>query len=93
MTKAAILSFTVSLAEELGPRGITVNAIAPGATEIDLISAVTAQPALAKFYTEPAALKRLCQPDDIAMVAGFLASLTSGWITGQVTQASGGVHL
>jgi len=93
MTKAAVNSFTASLAAELGPRGITVNAVAPGATDTDFIAAIMARPELVKFYGEQAALKRIGQAEDIAPVVGFLASSAGGWVTGQVIQASGGMHL
>lgn len=93
MTKAALNSFTVSLAVELAPRGITVNAVAPGATETDFIAEYLADPKSASFYAAAAALGRIGQPADIAGVVAFLASADSGWITGQVLQASGGMHL
>lgn len=50
MTKAALNSFTRSLAVAMGPRGITVNAVAPGATDTDFIKAIMDRPELAKFY-------------------------------------------
>lgn len=93
MTKAAVNSFTASLAAELGPRGITVNAVAPGATDTDFIAALMAQPDLVQFYANRAALRRIGRPEDIASVVTFLASPEGGWITGQVLQASGGMHL
>lgn len=93
MTKAAQNSFTTSLAAELGPRGITVNAVAPGATDTDFIAAIMARPELAQFYADKAALGRIGTPDDIASVVGFLVSSAGGWLTGQILQASGGMHL
>jgi 3-oxoacyl-[acyl-carrier protein] reductase len=93
MSKAAQNSFTASLAVELGPRGITVNGVAPGATDTDFIAALMAQPALVKFYGDKAALKRIGRPDDIAPVVAFLASDDGRWITGQIIEASGGMHL
>lgn len=93
LTKAAVNSFTTSLAAELGPRGITVNAVAPGATDTDFIAALMAQPDLVEFYANKAALKRIGSPQDIASVVTFLASPAGGWVTGQVLQASGGMHL
>jgi len=93
MTKAAVNSFTLSLAAELGVRKITVNAVAPGATETEFIAALLERPDLAEFYANAAALKRIGEPEEIAKVTGFLASPDGGWITGQVLQASGGMHL
>lgn len=93
MTKAALNSFTVSLAAHLGKRGITVNAVSPGATDTEFIASYLADPESAKFFAAAAALGRIGQPKDIADVIAFLASEDSGWITGQVIQASGGMHL
>lgn len=93
LTKAAQNSFTASLAVELGPRKITVNAVAPGATDTDFIAALMAVPELVSFYSEKVPLKRIGRPDDIAPVVAFLASDAGRWITGQVIEASGGMHL
>jgi NAD(P)-dependent dehydrogenase (short-subunit alcohol dehydrogenase family) len=93
LTKAAQNSFTKSLAVELGPRQITVNAVAPGATDTDFIAALMAVPELVTFYSEKVPLKRIGRPDDIAPVVAFLASDQGRWITGQVIEASGGMHL
>ena len=93
MTKAAQNSFTASLAAGLGPRGITVNGVAPGATDTDFIAALMARPDLVKFYSAKATLGRIGTPQDIASVVAFLASEDGGWITGQIIEASGGMHL
>lgn len=93
MTKAALNSFTVSLAADLAQRGITVNAVAPGATATDFIAPLLADPKAAAFYAKAAALRRIGEPEDIAWVVAFLASADGGWITGQVIEASGGMHL
>src|SRR3546814_1889513 len=93
MSKAAVNSFTVSLAAQLGPRGITVNAVAPGATVTDFIESHLQNPAYVEALVGKTALGRLGQPDDIASAVTFLASPVSGWITGQIIAASGGMHL
>lgn len=93
MTKATINSFTISLALELGRRGITVNAVAPGATDTDFIRKILDDPEQAAFYANAAALGRVGQATDIADVVAFLASEGGGWITGQVVEASGGLLL
>lgn len=93
MSKAAVNHFTRSLAAELGPRQITVNAVAPGATRTDFGGGLLHDPAFAEAVAAQAALRRIGEPEDIAAVVAFLASPDGGWITGQVIQASGGVHL
>jgi 3-oxoacyl-[acyl-carrier protein] reductase len=93
MGKAAVNSFSISLAAGLGPRGISVNAVAPGATETDFIDAVMASPVRRDAIVGGTALGRLGQPEDIAGVVAFLASDDGAWITGQVIEASGGMHL
>ena len=93
MSKATLNSFTRSLAADLGKRSITVNAVAPGATDTDFIAALKEVPGLVQTFAEQAALGRLGQPEDIAAVVAFLASDDGRWVTGQVIQASGGMHL
>jgi 3-oxoacyl-[acyl-carrier protein] reductase len=88
-TKAAVEAMTHVLAKELGARGITVNAVAPGpvATELFLTGR---SDELIRHLTNDIPLGRLGQPDDIAGVVSFLASAESGWINGQVIKANGG---
>lgn len=93
MSKAAINHMSVSLAQELGPRGITVNAVAPGATMTDFAPALFEDPATVEYLVGMAALKRVGQAEDIARVVGFLAGPDGGWVTGQIIEASGGMHL
>ncbi|WP_340313948.1 SDR family NAD(P)-dependent oxidoreductase [Rhizorhabdus argentea] len=93
LAKAAVNAFTRSLAAELGPRGIAVNALAPGATETALLSPTLQDPTMVSWIHQATAMGRIGQPEDIAAVALFLASPEGGWITGQLLQASGGMHL
>ncbi|WP_340317407.1 SDR family NAD(P)-dependent oxidoreductase [Rhizorhabdus argentea] len=93
LAKAAVNAFTRSLAAELGPRRISVNAIAPGATDTALMEPIMADPAMASWIEQMTAMGRIAHPDEIAAVALFLASPEGGWITGQTVQASGGMHL
>ncbi|KOX18805.1 short-chain dehydrogenase [Saccharothrix sp. NRRL B-16348] len=93
MGKAALETMTFTLASALGRRGITVNAVAPGATRTTDNAAVFEAPGLAEFITGQTALDRLGRADDVADVVAFLASDDARWITGQVLDASGGLHL
>ncbi|MFC9387295.1 SDR family oxidoreductase [Streptomyces venezuelae] len=93
MTKAAVETMSRTLATQLGPRGITVNAVAPGATRTPTNGAAFDVPGLTEQITAMTALDRLGGPDDIADVVAFLASDAARWITGQVVDASGGLFL
>ena len=89
MGKAAMISFTKSLAKEVGPRGITVNAVGPGIIDTDINPWVKSPQGKARV-AEVAELKRVGQPDDVADVVAFLASHDARWITGAFIDASGG---
>lgn len=88
-TKAAVEALTHVLAKELGTRGVTVNAVAPGPVATELFLTGRSE-ALIQRLTSDIPLGRLGQPDDIARVVSFLASPESGWINGQVIKANGG---
>jgi NAD(P)-dependent dehydrogenase (short-subunit alcohol dehydrogenase family) len=92
MTKAALESFTVDLAVELGPRGITVNAVAPGFTDTD-INPDMKNPALRETMAATTALHRVGTPAEVADVVAYLAGPGGRWVTGQRIEASGGVQL
>ena len=90
-TKGAVDTVTKSLAKELGPRKIRVNAINPGMIETEGVHA--AGFIGGDFHKNAVAqtpLGRIGQPDDVATVATFLASPDSGWITGETVQVAGG---
>lgn len=93
MTKAAIDAMTLALAAELGARGITVNAVAPGWTATESNAAARQDQATVRNVESQTALGRLGTPDDIARVVAFLASADGAWITGQYIEASGGFKL
>jgi NAD(P)-dependent dehydrogenase (short-subunit alcohol dehydrogenase family) len=93
LTKGAIDTLTRYLAAELGERGIRVNAIAPGAIDTDMAVDFIGTDEGKAAVQGMQALKRVGQTDDIARVAGFLAGPDSGWVTGQVIDASGGARL
>jgi 3-oxoacyl-[acyl-carrier protein] reductase len=90
-TKSAVNSITRVLAKELGARKIRVNAIAPGGVETEGVHeiGIIGSDAEKRMVAETP-LGRLGQPDDIARVAVFLASDSSGWLTGEIITASGG---
>ncbi len=86
-SKFAVNGFTLSLARELGPKGIRVNAVAPGITETDMMKAVpksVIEPMIARIP-----LRRLGQPEDIANAFVFLASEEASYITGVVLHVDG----
>ena len=86
-SKFAVNGFTVSLARELGPKGIRVNAVAPGITETDMMKAVPKEvidPLIAQIP-----LRRLGQPEDIASAFAFLASDEASYITGVILSVDG----
>jgi 3-oxoacyl-[acyl-carrier protein] reductase len=93
MLKAPLDNLTRSLAVELGPRAITVNAVAPGVIETDMAAAFVNNPEGQAFALSKQALKRIGKPDDIADVVSFLAGPKSRWITGQVVEVTGGSAL
>ncbi len=86
-SKFAVNGMTASLARELGPKGIRVNAVAPGITETDMMKAVpkeVIEPMIAQIP-----LRRLGQPEDIANAFVFLASEEASYITGVVLRVDG----
>jgi 3-oxoacyl-[acyl-carrier protein] reductase len=90
-TKAALENLTRAYAHELGKRSITVNAVAPGTTESDMLNEVMAQDVQQRMIANTA-LGRLGLPEDIAAVVAFLASEDGLWVTGQIIHASGGLR-
>jgi 3-oxoacyl-[acyl-carrier protein] reductase len=89
-SKAAVEAFTRCLAAELGPRGITINSLAPGVTETDMLQQSVPEP-VQKALISQTPLGRLGTPNDIAEAVAFLASHESRWITGEVIGANGGL--
>lgn len=89
--KAGILGLTKSLAKESASKGITVNAIAPGYIDTDLLSGVSAQ--VLEEIANQIPVKRLGRPDEIARLVKFLVSKDSGFITGETISINGGHHI
>ena len=90
-SKAGIIGMTLSAAKELGARGITVNAIAPGFIETDMTGAMGDD--VRGGLLERTSLKRLGRPSDVANLAVFLASDLAAYITGQVISVDGGLTI
>jgi len=90
-SKAGMLGCMRSFALELAPRDITVNAIAPGTIDTDLIAGYTEKQRRQRAQEIP--LGRIGTPDDIAQVCVFLASELSGYITGETINVNGGLYI
>jgi len=89
-SKAVLEQFTQVTARELGPRGITVNTVSPGAVDTDLLRATNPPEALEQTAALTA-LQRLGRPQDVAAVVAFLAGPDAAWITGENIRATGGL--
>jgi len=90
-SKAGLIGLTKALAQEMGSRGVTVNAIAPGYIETDMTK-VLPEDVKAKILAQ-VPIGRIGQPEDIASAVKFLASEEAGYITGQVLAVNGGMYM
>lgn len=88
-TKGAVEQFTRQLAKELGPKGITINAIAPGPINTELFSVGKSEEQI-KNIVNLNSFGRLGEPEDISGVVLFLSSKESQWMTGQTIRVNGG---
>jgi 3-oxoacyl-[acyl-carrier protein] reductase len=88
-SKFGVIGFTKTWCRELGPKGIRVNAVAPGFVETPILSTVPAK--VLTHMREQVPLKRLAQPEEIANVYAFLASDEASYINGAVIEVSGGM--
>ena len=89
-TKAGIEGFTRALAQEVGSRGITVNAVAPGFIDTDMTRDLAEEQRRA--MVERTAVRRMGSVEDVAAAVSFLASDAAGYITGEVLHVNGGLY-
>lgn len=87
--KAALNYFSLAMAQQLGERKITVNALAPGLTDTDMVSHIKGNPVIERTK-QNTVLGRIGKVEDIASAVAFLASPAAGWITGELIHATGG---
>jgi 3-oxoacyl-[acyl-carrier protein] reductase len=90
-SKAGLIGLTKSLAQEMGSRGVTVNAVSPGFVETDMTGVLSQE--LKDKLLAGIPLKRFGHPQDIAAAVRFLASEEAGYITGQVLGVNGGMYM
>lgn len=92
MTKGALNTLTLALAKELGPRGITVNTVAPGIIDTAM-NGWLADPSAARAAAAYSVFDRVGEPEEVADVVAFVASDDARWVTGQTLDATGGSRL
>ena len=88
-SKAGVIGFTKTVAKELAPRGVTVNAVAPGFIETDMTAVLPEKAKTAMMQQIP--MGRIGQPEDVAAAVEFLASDSAAYITGHVIHVNGGM--
>ena len=92
MSKGAITALTLSLARELAPHGVTANAVAPAYVRTPMVTeALTETQRQALLQQIP--VGRFCEPEEFAHTVAFLVSPLSGFITGEVLDLNGGLHM
>jgi NAD(P)-dependent dehydrogenase (short-subunit alcohol dehydrogenase family) len=90
--KAGVIGFTKYLAMELGPFGITVNAVSPGTTLTERVRAIRSDEDIERLVAK-IPLKRLGMPEDSVNAICFLSSDDAGYITGVTLDVTGGIHM
>jgi NAD(P)-dependent dehydrogenase (short-subunit alcohol dehydrogenase family) len=93
LSKAAENQLVRNLALELGGDGIRVNAVAPGLVKTDFAQALLENERMVQYFESTTPLRRLAEPEDIGRVIAFLAGEDSGWLSGQVITADGGLSV
>ncbi len=90
-SKAGVIGFTKAMAKELASRGITVNAIAPGFIETEMTKGLSDTGKDSFLQAIP--LRRFGRPEDVAATVSFLVSEDAGYLTGQIINVDGGLHM
>ncbi len=90
-SKAGLVGFTISLAREVAPYGINVNAVAPGIMETKMVSAIVDDPERRKKYIERIPLRKVATPEEVARIVLFLCGEQSDYMTGATLDATGGM--
>ena len=90
-SKAGIMGFTKTVAREVAPRGITVNAVAPGFIDTEMTAVLPEK--VRESFKEQIPLGRMGKPDDVAQAVYWLCSEDAGYITGQVIHVNGGMYM
>lgn len=91
LSKAAENQMVRNLALEFGPKGIRVNGVAPGLIRTDFSSALLADERTVRHFEKTTPLGRIGEPEDIARIIAFLVGPDSGWLSGQIITADGGI--
>jgi NAD(P)-dependent dehydrogenase (short-subunit alcohol dehydrogenase family) len=91
--KAGVIGFTKAVSIEVGERGVTVNAIAPGMVETPMLKNSGVPESVYAMHRQQSPVKRLGKPDDIAAACAYLVSEEASFFTGQVLSPNGGAHL
>jgi 3-oxoacyl-[acyl-carrier protein] reductase len=90
-SKAGLIGMTKALAQEMGSRNITINAVAPGFVETDMTASLSEQ--LKENMLAHIPLRRFGKPEEVAAAVRFLASDEAGYITGSVLNVNGGMYM
>jgi 3-oxoacyl-[acyl-carrier protein] reductase len=90
-SKAGVMALTKSVAKEAAPRGVTVNAVAPGFIDTEMTAALPDK--VKETFLEQIPLGRMGRPEDVAEVAFWLCSDAAGYVTGQVIHVNGGMYM